>query len=393
VTPSLADALSEELRALDQAGLRRTLRPIQDRCGARVSEGGRPLVDFASNDYLGLASDPRLGTTVAAALAVAGTGGAAARLISGDHALHEAVEHAIADFLGTEAALLFSSGYMANMGAIPALVGRGDAVYSDAANHASLIDGCRLSRADVHRFPHANADALERSLAATATRYRRRLVVVEGIYSMDGDLSPLAAIIPIARRHGAWVYVDDAHGIGALGADGRGAAEQCGVRGEVDVWMGTLGKAFGSTGAFVAGSRPLIDYLCNRARTFVFTTASPPALAAAALTALEIVAHEPRRRDALRADARRLRSGLAALGRPAPGPEDGHIIPVAIGANDETVQVGAALRAAGFLVGAVRPPTVPKGSARLRITASAAHTTDDSDALLAALASVLPSHA
>jgi 8-amino-7-oxononanoate synthase len=390
VTASLSDVLAEELATLEQAGLRRTLHPLGDRCGARVSEDGRPLIDFASNDYLGLASDPRLSRAVAAALSSAGTGGAAARLISGHHTLHEAVESAVARFLGTEAALLFPSGYMANTGAIPALVGRGDAIYSDAANHASLIDGCRLSRADVHVIPHADPGALERALAASAGRYRRQLVLVEGIYSMDGDLSPLDAVIPVARRYGAWVYVDDAHGIGVLGGAGRGAVEQCGVTGEIDVWMGTLGKACGSAGAFVAGSRPLVDYLCNRARSFVFTTASPPALAAAALTALGIVAAEPRRREALQADARRLRKGLAALGRPAPGPEDGHIIPVVIGANEATMQVGGALRAAGFLVGAVRPPTVPAGSARLRITANAAHAPRDSDALLAALACALP---
>ena len=394
-TASLDGVLLEELAALERAGLSRTLRALHGRSGATVveGEGDRTLVDFSSNDYLGLASDPRVAQAAIGALRTAGTGAAAARLISGNHVLHEALELAVARFTGAEAALLFPSGYMANVGAIPALVGHQDAIYADVLNHASLIDGCRLSRADLHLVPHADLAALERALERQRGRYRRRLIVVEGIYSMDGDLYPLGALVPLARRHDAWVYLDDAHGIGVLGATGRGAGEHWGVEREVDIVMGTLGKAFGVAGAFVAGSRPLVDYLCNRARAFVYTTGSPPALAAAAVTALEIAANEPERRGHLRAAARRLRAGLAALGWPAGGAEEGHIVPVMIGESEATMQVGAALRAAGFLVGAVRPPTVPAGTARLRITVSAAHSSDQIDALLAVLASALPPRA
>jgi len=389
---SLDGTLSQELAALEQAGLRRTLRALHGRAGASVADGDRVLCDFSSNDYLGLASDPRLADAATAALRTAGTGAAAARLIAGHHELHQALEQALARFTGTEAALLFPSGYMANVGAIPALVGRGDAIYSDLLNHASLIDGCRLSRADLHVLPHADVGALERTLERQRGRYRRRLIVVEGIYSMGGDLYPLDALVAIARRHEAWIYLDDAHGMGVLGSSGRGSGDLWGVADAIDVVMGTLGKACGVAGAFVAGSRSLVDLLTNRARAFVYTTGSPPALAAAALAALEIVAQEPERRARLRANARRLRAGLAARGRPADGPEDGHIVPVVIGASEATMRVGAALEAAGFLVGAIRPPTVPEGTARLRITVSAAHDDHAIDALLAALDAAVSSH-
>ena len=389
---SLDGVLSQELAALERAGLRRRLRALHGRAGASVADQSRVLCDFSSNDYLGLASDPRLARAAAAALDTAGTGAAAARLIAGHHELHAELERALARFTGAEAALLFPSGYMANVGAIPALVGRGDAIYSDLLNHASLIDGCRLSRADVHVLPHAGLAALERALERQQGRYRRRLIVVEGIYSMNGDLYPLDALVPIARRHDAWIYLDDAHGVGVLGSSGRGSAEHWGVAHGIDVVMGTLGKACGVAGAFVAGRRPLVDYLTNRARTFVYSTGSPPALAAAALAALEIVAREPERRARLRANARRVRAGLATRGWPAAGPEDGHIVPVVIGASDATMGVGAAVEAAGFLVGAIRPPTVPDGTARLRITVSAAHDADAIDGLLDVLATALPLH-
>jgi 8-amino-7-oxononanoate synthase len=208
---------------------------------------------------------------------------------------------------------------------------------------------------------------------------------------MDGDQYPLDALVPLARRHDAWIYLDDAHAMGVLGPNGRGSAEQWGLTDGIDVVMGTLGKAFGVAGAFVAGSRSLVDYLTNRARAFVYSTGSPPALAAAALAALEIVVQEPERREQLRANARRLRAGLTARGRPAAGPDDGHIIPVVIGASEATLAAGAALEAAGFLVGAIRPPTVPDGTARLRITVSAAHDADTIDALLDVLGAALPS--
>jgi 8-amino-7-oxononanoate synthase len=382
--------LGERLAALERAGLRRVMRSVQRRAGAEVAVDGRSAIDFSSNDYLGLAADPRIAHAATRALEEAGTGAGAARLISGNHPLHERLEREIADFEQAPAALLFPSGYAANTGTIPALVGRGDAVYSDALNHASLIDGCRLSRAEARVFPHRDVDALEGMLRADAGRFARRMIVVDGVFSMDGDLFPLDRLVEVARRHGAWTYVDDAHGTGVMGPTGRGTAERFGVDGEIDVRMGTLGKALGTAGAFVAGSERLREWLMNRARPFVFTTGAPPALAAATLEALRIAREEPWRRARLRENARRLRAGLAALGHAAPGEADGHIVPVRVGDAGETMRIGGALRERGFLVGAVRPPTVPPGGSRLRITLGAAHTAEQIDGLLDALRTELP---
>ena len=387
---TLDGALLEELAALEQAGLRRILRVLHNRAGANVVEGDATYIDFSSNDYLGLATDPRVAAAAIEALRAAGTGATAARLISGNHELHSALEQALARFLGAEAALLFPSGYMANLGALPALAGREDGIYADVLNHASLIDGCRLSRAERHLVPHLDLGALERALERGGDAVRRRWIVVEGIYSMDGDLSPLADLVALARRFDAWIYLDDAHGVGVLGETGRGSVERAGGIAEVPVVMGTLGKAFGVAGAFVAGSRALIDFLSNRARSFVYTTGSPPALAAAALAALEIVTSEPERRERLRANARALRNGLAGLGWPPSGPADGHIVPIVIGDSEAMLRTADALKGAGFLVGAIRPPTVPKGTARLRLTVSSAHSSEDVAALVGALKRALP---
>ena len=390
LAPTLADALADELAALDAAGLRRTLRPLTRVAGAAVRDAdGRALVDFASNDYLGLAADPRPAAAAAHALAEGGVGAGAARLISGDHPAHHALERALAALKRADDAVLFASGWAANVGAIPALAGRADAVYADALNHASLIDGCRLSRAAVRVFPHNDVDALDSLLAADAGRFRRRWVVVEGVYSMDGDLCPLDRVAAAARAHGAYLYLDDAHATGVLGPDGRGSAAHWGLDGAADVTVGTLGKALGTAGAFVAGGAATCDVLRHRARSFVFTTGTPPALAAATLRALAVLHEEPWRRARVRAVATRLRAGLAAIGRPSPGAGDGHVVPVLVGDARAAVAAGDALRARGYLVGAIRPPTVPAGSSRLRVSASAAHTDGQVDGLLAALADAL----
>ncbi len=291
---------------------------------------------------------------------------------------------------GAEASLLFTSGYAANVGAIPALAGRGDAIYSDALNHASIVDGCRLSRADIRVFPHGDAAALARLLREDAGRYRRRLIVVEGVYSMDGDLCPLDRLVPLAREFDAWIYLDDAHGTAVLGPSGGGTAEQWDLPGGVAVTVGTLGKALGVSGAFVAGPAVLREVLLNRARAFLFTTAAPPALAAGVLAALGVAAAEPWRRDRLRANASRLQRGLGELGFEFPSGSPGHIVPVVLGEAPVTMEVAARLLEAGFLVGGIRPPSVPPGSSRLRITVSAAHTAGQVDALLGALAEALP---
>jgi len=382
-SPSTLDGeLTHDLETLRRAGLYRTLRNVSHRSDATVLLEQRPAVDFGSNDYLGLAGDPRLAAAIEDFLTHESTGAAAARLISGNHPVHTQLEAELAEFKRTEAALLFASGYMANLGAIPALVGKRDVVYADALNHASLIDAVRLSRAESRVFPHNDLDALRRMLTEDAGTYRRRLIVVDGMFSMDGEVFPLDRLVPLAREFDAWTYVDDAHGTAVLGNDGRGAAEYCGVEGEIDVIMGTLGKALGSAGAFIAGSHALIDFMLHRARSFVFTTASPPALAIAAREVLRIAQAEPWRRETLRANTRRLRQGLRTIGHPGEGADDSYIIPVLIGATDHTVRIGDLLRGTGYIVGAVRPPTVPMGTSRLRITVNAAHTPEQIDGLL-----------
>jgi 8-amino-7-oxononanoate synthase len=387
---SLDADLADRLTELERMGLRRVMRGVERGAGAQARVDGRIAIDFSSNDYLGLAADPRIAQAAARALEEAGTGAGAARLISGSHPLHERLEREIAAFKQVPAALLFPSGYAANTGAIPALVGRGDALYSDALNHASLIDGCRLSRAELRVFPHGDLKALHHMLREDQGRFARRMIVVDGVFSMDGDLFPLDRLVELARTHDAWTYVDDAHGTGVLGPNGRGAAEHFGVEDRIDVRMGTLGKAMGTAGAFIAGSARLREWLLNRARSFVFTTGTPPALAAGALEALRIVRDEPWRRARLRENARTLRAGLAGLGHGAPGEADGHIVPVRTGDAEGTMRIGHALRERGFLVGAVRPPTVPPGGSRLRITLSAAHTAEQIGALLDALRTELP---
>ena len=391
----LGAELAAELAGLESAGLRRALRPLaRGDATHRAAPDGTRLLDFASNDYLGLAADPRPAAAAASLLAREGLGAGSARLIGGDHPEHHALERELAAVKGAECALLFSSGYAANVGALPALAGAGDVIFSDALNHASIVDACRLARAGgaaVRVLPHADVAALDAALGADAGRFRRRWVVVEGVYSMDGDLHPLGDTVRVARRHGAFVYVDDAHGTGVVGPDGRGSAAHWGVEAGVDVTVGTLGKAFGVAGAFVAGRAVLREWLLNRARAFVFTTASPPALAAGARTALAIAAAEPWRRERVRAVARRLRAGLARAGLVARGAEDGHVVPVHVGDAGRAARAGDALRARGLLVGAIRPPTVPPGAARLRLSASAAHTDADVDFAVEAVVAVLRS--
>jgi len=384
-TRGMNAALDEELQALQSAGLRRTMRQVHQRRAGTVLLNGERVADFASNDYLGLAADPRSARAATAVLQAEGVGAGAARLISGNHPIHEALERALARFKGCEHSLLFPSGYMANVGAIPALVGAGDVIYSDALSHASLIDGCRLSKATIRVFPHADIDALAAMLEADRHQFRRALIVVEGIFSMDGDLFPLDQLVPLARRFEAWTYVDDAHGTGVLGASGAGSVEHFGVTGQIDVIVGTLGKALGTSGAYVAGSKVLVDYLTSRARSFIFTTGAPAAIAAATLETLRIAQVESWRREAVRERATRLRDRLRAAGRDVSGMSDGHIIPIMVGDPMRTMWLVAAMRHRGFLVGGVRPPTVPAGTSRVRISVSAVHPMELVDNLAANL--------
>lgn len=375
---------AEELERLDVAGLRRTLTAVDGMQDARVSIEGRSFLSLCSNNYLGLANHPALIEAAVRAARDQGVGAGASRLVSGSMRSHHDLEERLAEFKRTEGCLLFTSGYQANVGTITSLVGEEDAVFSDALNHASLIDGCRLSRARVHVYPHRDlgmlADALSRSVA------RRRLIVTDSIFSMDGDAAPLEGICELAERHGAMVLVDEAHATGVLGKRGAGLVEELGLGGRVTAQMGTLGKAFGAFGAYVAGSRDLVSLLVNRARTFVYTTALPPPLVAAAAAALEIVRDETWRRDAVRRNAVQLRRDLASLGYHVGGPEDGHILPVLIGDTATTMRLAEGLYAAGILARGIRPPTVPEGTARIRATVMATHTAADIDAAVEAFA-------
>ena len=386
---SLVDTLSTELESLRNRDLERHLRAITARRGAVLQTDRGPLIDFASNDYLGLASDPRLMGDASIATSRSGTGSGASRLIAGNTSEHEKLDRALAEFFAVDAALSFSSGYSANVGTIPALVGRDDVIFSDELNHASLIDGCRLSRATVHIYPHADPVALSELLARERGKHRRALIVTDGMFSMDGDFAPLPAIVALAHRYHAWTYVDDAHGVGVNGVHGRGTIEELGVEGQIDIVVGTLGKAFGAAGAFVLGSQVLREYLINRARSFIFSTGPMPAQAAAARSALGVVRGEPALRQRLRENCRYLRVALATHSVHASGGVDAHIIPIIIGDAATTMAVGSSLIEQGYLVGAVRPPTVPPGTSRLRLTVSAAHTHAQIDQLVNVLAAVL----
>ncbi|HVP67625.1 MAG TPA: 8-amino-7-oxononanoate synthase [Anaeromyxobacteraceae bacterium] len=380
------DWIPDELAALEAKGLRRSLEPLETRQGPVVQVGGRALVNLCSNDYLGLASDPRLVRAASEAAELHGAGSGAARLIAGDLPVHGLLEQRLAALKGTEASLLFSSGYHANAGVVGALVGRGDAVFSDEWNHASIIDGCLLSRADVERYWHGDVDELGKLLSAS--KARRKLVVTDAVFGMDGDACPLPEIVELCERHGAMLYLDEAHSTGVLGATGAGLAEAAGLSDRVDVLMGTLGKALGSFGAFVAGSRQLCDWLTSRCRTFVFTTALPPAACGAALAALDVLVAEPERRQRLDRLVVRMKDGLEWLGFPmskvvAP------IFPVVLGDEARALAASRALRERGFFVRAIRPPTVPRGTSRLRVSLTAAHTAEQVDGFLGALREVL----
>jgi len=377
-------SLEADLAALDDAGLRRRLRALSSASDTEVVLDGRRVLLLSSNNYLGLALHPALRRAATAAIERWGCGTGSSRLIAGHLDLHAAVEAKLAAFKGTEAALLFPSGYQANVGAITALVGRGDHVFSDALNHASIIDGCRLSRASVHVYPHRDVGALEAALAATPPG-GRRLIVTDSVFSMDGDRAPLTTLAALAEHYHSWLMIDEAHATGVLGARGAGLAEEEGVGARVAVHMGTLGKALGGAGAYVAGAARLIELLVNRARSFIFTTGLAPAAAAAAGAALDVVAAEPERRTALAANAARLRDGLRSLGLDAGG--DTHIVPVVVGDNRRALALMDALLARGVLAQAIRPPTVPPGTARLRLTPMATHTAAQIDRALDAFAS------
>jgi glycine C-acetyltransferase len=379
---------AERLGAIRARGTHRRMRVLAGAQAPRMCVDGREVLLFAGSNYLDLACHPEVAEASARAARELGCAAGGSRLINGNLELHEALEAELAAFFGTESALVFGTGYMANVGVIPALVGRGDVVVSDALCHASIIDGCRLSGAAVRVVPHGDAAAFEEALARAAREFARVLLVVDGVYSMDGDLAPLPALVAAARRHGALVLLDDAHGAGVLGAGGRGTAELLGVEGEVDVLVGTLGKALGSFGAFVAGSAALRELLVNTARSFIFSCALAPPQVEAARAALRVLRREPWRRERLLLLADRLRRSLAAVGL-ATAPSTTHIVPVVIGENERTMAACERLLERGFYAQGIRHPSVPEGTARLRVTPMATHQEGEIDALAEALAEVL----
>ena len=374
--------LAAELAALEARGLKRHRRVLETPQGARVVVDGREFLAFCSNDYLGLAGDARLAAAVREGAERYGVGAGASHLILGHAAAHHALEAALAQFVSLPRALLFSTGYMANLGIVTALAGREDAVFADKLNHASLNDAVLLSRASFKRYAHGDLAALEKLLAASQAR--RKLVATDAVFSMDGDIAPVPALLRLCERYDAWLVLDDAHGFGVLGATGAGVLQHYGVASERIVYMATLGKAAGVSGAFVAGEPELIEFLVQRARSYIYTTAMPPLLAHALLASLGIIAAEAWRRERLAQLIARLKREVAGL-RWGLLPSDTAIQPLVIGANEEAVRVSEQLARRGLLVPAIRPPTVPAGSARLRISLSAAHSEHDVARLVEAL--------
>ncbi|GFZ90573.1 8-amino-7-oxononanoate synthase [Dyella caseinilytica] len=369
-----------------QAQLQRRVRTIDTSQGPYVESGGRRLLAFCTNDYLGLAQDPRLIAALKKAADESGVGSGSAHLICGHHREHAMLEEALAEWMGRERALLFSTGYMANLGVIQALLQRGELCVQDKLNHACLLDGAQLAGAALKRYPHADVDAAARQLQSDTSIHA--LLATDGVFSMDGDIAPLRELATLCARENASLMVDDAHGLGILGRDGAGSVTQAGLdQHDVPVLMATLGKALGCSGAFVAGSTALIDGLTQFARTYIYTTAMPPALAAAARCAVSLARTESWRREKLAALIKRFRDGATQLGLPLM-PSPTAIQPLLLGDARQTLEASRALETQGLLAVAIRPPTVPQGQARLRITLSAAHEEVHVDQLLEALASL-----
>ncbi len=360
---------------LERLGLQRRLRMVSGPQGPRVLLDGKPVLLLCSNNYLGLADHPKVREATAEAAMRWGAGAGASRLVSGTMTIHRRLEERLAAFEGSEACVLFGSGYLANLGAIGALAGPGDTIFSDALNHASIVDGCRASRAEIVVYRHLDSDHLERCLG----RHRnegRRLIVTDSVFSMDGDIAPLGEIVELARAYDACVMVDEAHATGALGEGGRGAVAQAGLQGEVDVLVGTLGKALGSYGAYVCASGEMVGYLLNTARPLIYSTAPSPPSVAGALAALDLLEQRPHKVARLRCAAHTLRTALAHEGF-AVEESDMHIVPLVVGESEDAVRLCQAALERGVFAQAIRPPTVPAGTSRLRLAIMASHTASE----------------
>jgi 8-amino-7-oxononanoate synthase len=378
--------LAAELARLRTEYLYRSRAVVDGPQGAEITVNGKRYLSFCSNDYLGLANHPRVVAALKEGAEKYGAGSGASHLVTGHQRAHHVLEEALAAFTGRPRTLLFSSGYLANLGTVAALAGRGELVWEDRLNHASLLDAGQLSGARLQRYPHSDTSALQQQLMENTGRHT--MIITDGVFSMDGDLAPLPQLADIAQRHKTWLMVDDAHGLGVLGAGGRGTVEHYGLDATaVPVLIGTLGKAFGTFGAFVAGSDDLIEYLIQRARPYIYTTALPAAVAHATLASLRVLQEEDWRHEHLHNLITRFRRGAEQLGMQLL-PSSTPIQPLLVGSSERALDLSAALRQYGIYVSAIRPPTVPKGTARLRITLSAAHSEAQVDRLLSTLETV-----
>lgn len=385
----LTEALQRRLAERHEQSRYRSRRVLDSAQGARIVVDGREYLQFCSNDYLGLANHPQLVSAMQSAAATYGVGGGASHLVCGHSSLHHQLEERLADITGRDRALLFSTGYMANLGTVTALMGKGDYIFEDRLNHASLLDAGLLSGARFQRFHHNDLDDLERRLKKLPLE-GLRLIVVDAVFSMDGDIAPLPELAALAKRYNAYLMADDAHGFGVLGKAGAGSSELFGLdQHQLPVLMGTLGKGIGSFGAFVAGSEVLIESLIQFARPYIYTTAMPPAVAAASLASLDILQSESWRREHLQCLIKRFRDGAAGLALPMMDSETA-IQPLLVGEESQAIAISKGLEAEGVLVSAIRPPTVAAGQSRLRVTLSAAHSEADIDRLLDALDKVVP---
>ncbi|OAM51427.1 8-amino-7-oxononanoate synthase [Methylovorus sp. MM2] len=382
MSDKLFAGLAAQLQERDAAGLTRRRRLLETAQGVHIKCDGQTVLSFCSNDYLGLANDPELINAWQQSANIAGVGSGASHLITGHHHYHELLEKALADFIGLPAALLFSTGYMANLGIMTALLGRGDAVFADRLNHASLNDAAVLSRAELYRYPHNDLSALEAMLKTSNAP--RKLVVADAVFSMDGDLTPVPALLALCEKYDALLLLDDAHGFGVLGKEGRGTLSHFNLTSPRIIYMATLGKAAGVFGAFVAADQIVIDYLLQNARTYIYTTASPPAISATLIKALEIIKRDESRRVHLQGLISLLKSGLQ-LKRWKLEESVTAIQPLIVGSNEEALALSEYLLTKNILVPAIRPPTVPKDTARLRISLSAAHSEHDVAQLIQSL--------
>ncbi len=383
------DWIQTEYAELEEAGLARHLRTVMSPPQNTVTIDGRYVVMLGSNNYLGLSTHPKVMSAAASATMVYGTGASGSRLISGNNKIYETLENNLAETKGTEAALVFSSGYAANISIIPVLAQENDLIISDALNHASIIDGCRLSRATKKIYRHCDVEHLK-TLLAESTDFKRRLIITDGVFSMDGDIAPLRDIYEVATNYEAMLLVDDAHGFGVLGKRGRGTVAHCGLEGEDIVQMGTLSKAIGGLGGYIAGSRTLIELLINRARGFIFTTGLPPATLAAANAALNVMRDSPKLRKRLHEHADTVKKALTRMGYTLL-PSQTQIIPVVLGDPQLATDITQALLAEDVFAPAIRPPAVPAGTSRLRVTVMATHTDRDIEHALHGFKNVLGS--